>query len=172
MKRFLLFTCTFAILLLPFNFAYALQATSSMTVIVLVQGTFNLVVNTDSFDFERLAAGQTGEMNRADGVAVTGSSTGGNPWSLKVSTKKPLTSGSNFIPNENFTWYGTSEGTGAWNGEGEKSLADTGNAAYMSTAEEADQASKVLNRFMFRLHVPEDTRPGEYTTTVMFTMTE
>ena len=170
MKRFLLLTCIFAFL--PIYSAHALQATSSMTVTVMVQGTFNLVVNTDSFDFERLAAGQTGEMNRSDGVAVTGSSTGGNPWYLKVSAAKPLTSGSNFIPNENFTWYGSSEGTGAWNGEEEKSLADAGNAAYISTPQEADQADKVLNRFNFRLHVPEDTRPGEYTTTVMFTMTE
>jgi hypothetical protein len=45
-------------------------------------------------------------------------------------------------------------------------------AAYISTAEEADQVKKIVNRFKFMLHVPEDTKPGEYSTTVMFTMTE
>ncbi len=130
------------------------------------------MVNTDSFDFARLAPGQTGEMNRSEGVAVTGTSSGGNPWYLKVSAVKPLTSGSNSIPNENFTWYGTSEGTGSWHGTGEKSFADPDNTAYVSSAEEADQISKVVNRFKFRLHTPEDTKPGNYTTTVMFTMTE
>jgi len=152
--------------------AFALQATGTITAIVTVQGTFNLIVNTDSFDFARLAAGQTGEMNRAEGVEVAGSSSGGNPWYLKVSTTKPLTSGSNFIPNENFTWRGSSEGEGIWNGTEEKSLADPNIAAYISTAEEANEVKKVLNRFKFLLHVPEDTKPGDYTTTVLFTMTE
>jgi hypothetical protein len=151
---------------------YAAQTTSAITVSVLVQGSFYLMVNTDSFDFARLAPGQTGEMNRSEGVTVTGASSGGNPWYLKVSTIKPLTSGSNFIPNENFTWYGTSEGTGAWYGTGEKSFADPSNTAYVSSGEEADQISKVANKFKFRLHAPEDTKPGAYTTTVMFTMTE
>jgi hypothetical protein len=171
MKKLLILTCAFSFLLLPFNLALALQATNSVTVTVTVQGSFNLIVDTDSFDFARLAPKQTGEMTRSEGVAVTGTSSGGNPWYLKVSTIKPLTSGSNTIPNENFTWYGTSEGAGAWYGTAEKSLADTG-AAYASSAEEANKAGKVVNRFKFRLHVPEDTKPGDYRTTVMFTMTE
>jgi hypothetical protein len=169
MKKFLMLT--FAFLLLTCNFAFALQATNSLTVVVTVQGSFNLIVNSDSFDFARLAPKQTGEMTRSDGIAVTGVSSSGNPWYLKVSAEKPLTSGSNTIPNENFTWYGTSEGTGAWHGTAEKSLADPG-AAYASSAEEANKANKVVNKFKFRLHVPEDTKPGDYRTTVMFTMTE
>lgn len=169
MKKFL--TLTFAFLLLTSDLAFALQATNSLTVVVTVQGSFNLVVNSDSFDFARLAPKQTGEMTRTDGIAVTGVSSSGNPWYLKVSAEKPLTSGSNTIPNENFTWYGTSEGTGAWHGTAEKSLADPG-AAYVSSAEEANKANKVVNKFKFRLHVPEDTKPGDYRTTVMFTMTE
>ncbi|MFH1709669.1 MAG: hypothetical protein ABH860_01190 [bacterium] len=152
--------------------AYALQSTGSITAVVLVQGTFNLMVNTDSFDFTRLAPGQTGGMTRSEGVGVTGASSGGNPWYLKVSAVRPLTSGSNFIPNDNFTWYGTSEGKGQWNGAEEKNFADPNVAAYISTVEEADQVSKVMNKFNFLLHVPEDTKPGEYSTSVMFTMTE
>jgi len=159
----------FSALLTPI---YAAQKTSSITVAVMVQGSFNLMVNTDSFDFARLAPGQTGEMNRPEGIAVSGTSGSGNPWYLKVSTIKPLTSGVNTIPNENFTWYGTSEGTGAWNGTGEKSFADPANTAYISSFKEADQINKVVNKFKFRLHAPEDAKPGNYTTTVMFTMTE
>lgn len=152
--------------------SFALQATNSVAVTVTVQGSFNLIVDTDSFDFARLAPKQTGEMTRAEGIAVTGISSAGNPWCLQVATEKPLTSGSNTIPNENFTWYGSSEGTGSWYGTGEKSLADAAGTAYVSSVKEANEAGKVVNRFKFRLHVPEDTKAGNYTTTVMFTMTE
>jgi len=152
--------------------AYALLASSSITAVVTVQGTFNLMVNTDSFDFTRLSPGQSGEMSRAEGVEVAGTSSDGNPWYIKVSAEKPLTSGSNTIPNENFTWYGSTEGQGQWNGAEAKNLVDPNVAAYISTAEEADQVKKIINRFKFMLHVPEDTKAGEYSTTVMFTMTE
>ncbi len=150
---------------------YALQTTNIITATVTVQGAFNLSVNSDSFDFARLAAKQTGEMTRADGITVTGTSSSGNPWYLKVAAVKPLTSGSDLIPNENFTWYGSSEGTGTWNGAQEKNLADN-SAAYVSTATESANASRIANKFKFRLHVPEEVKPGNYTTIVMFTMTE
>lgn len=152
--------------------ASALLATNGITAVVTVQGTFNLMVNTDSFDFTRLTPGQSGEMSRTEGVEVAGASSNGDPWYLKVSAEKPLTSGSNTIPNENFTWYGSSEGQGQWSGAEEKNLADPNAAAYISTAEEADQVKKIVNKFKFMLHVPEDTKAGEYSTTVMFTMTE
>jgi len=152
--------------------ASALLASSSITAMVTVQGTFNLMVNTDSFDFARLIPGQSGEMSRAEGVEVAGASSDGNPWYLKVSAEKPLTSGSNTIPNENLTWYGSSEGQGQWNGAEENNLSDPNAAAYISTAEEADQVKKIVNKFKFMLRVPEDTKAGEYSTTVMFTMTE
>jgi len=152
--------------------ASALLASSSITAVVTVQGTFNLMVNTDSFDFTRLSPGQSGEMSRAEGVEVAGTSSDSDPWYLKVSAEKPLTSGNNTIPNENFTWYGSSEGQGQWNGAQENKLSDQDAAAYISTAEEADQVKKIINRFKFMLHVPEDTKAGEYSTTVMFTMTE
>jgi hypothetical protein len=173
--RSLIIVCNLLFVICMFGLpspALAAQATSSITVSVLVQGSFNLVVNTDSFDFARLAPGQTGEMNGTEGVAVTGTSSGGNPWYLMVSTVKPLTSGNNSIPNENFTWFGTSEGKGAWYGNAEKSFAAPTNTAYVSSVDEADQVSKVVNKFKFRLRAPEDTKPGSYTTTVMFTMTE
>lgn len=150
---------------------YALQTNNIITATVTVQGAFMLSVNSDSFDFARLAAKQTGEMTRAEGITVTGTSSSGNPWYLKVAAVKPLTAGSNSIPNDNFTWYGTSEGTGSWNGAQEKTLADN-NAAYVSTATESSNASKIASKFKFRLHVPEDVKPGNYTTIVMFTMTE
>jgi hypothetical protein len=153
--------------------AYALSETSqNITVTVFIQGEFAMTINTDSFDFVGLTPGQTGEMSRDDGVNVVGDSTNGNPWYLKVATARPLSSGQNSIPNENFTWYGTSEGQGEWRGTSEKDFASSDNTAYISTAPEADEAAKVLNRFKFRLNVPEDTKPGEYTTVVMFTMTE
>ena len=152
--------------------AFALVATSGITAVVTVQGTFNLMVNTDSFDFTRLAPGQSGEMSRAEGVEVAGASSDSAPWYLKVSAENPLTSGSNTIPNENFTWYGSSEGQGQWNGAEENNLADPNTAAYISSAEESDQVKKIVNKFKFMLHVPEDTKAGEYSTTVIFTMTE
>ena len=169
LKLIIILCLIFCVLHLP---AFALLATSGITAVVTVQGTFNLMVNTDSFDFTRLTPGQSGEMSRAEGVEVAAASSDGNPWYLKVSAEKPLTSGSNTIPNENLTWYGSSEGQGRWNGAEENNLADPNTAAYISTAEEADQVKKIVNKFKFMLHVPEDTKAGEYSTTVMFTMTE
>jgi hypothetical protein len=152
--------------------AFASQTSGTMTVTVFVQGTFGLMVNSDSFDFARLMPGETGEMFRAEGINVSGASSNGNPWYLKVSTVKPLSSGSDYIPNDNFTWYGSSEGKGTWYGSNEKSLADPYDTAYISIPEEAELADRITNRFKFRLFVPNDTKPGNYTTTVMFTMTE
>lgn len=171
MKKLLLIIYILVIAAMPYT-AYALQSNTSISAIVFVQGSFNLMVNTDSFDFARLAPGQTGLMDRSEGVTVAGASGSGNPWYIKVSAAKPLSSGSDFIPNENFGWYGSTEGTGNWYGATEKSVGDTNNTAYISSLEEADSAARVNNKFMFKLHVPEDTRPGAYTTTIMFTMTE
>lgn len=170
MKNFLILLC--AILLLPFGNALAIDTNNTLTVTVFVQGSFNLMVNSDSFDFARLSPGQTGEMTRAEGISVAGASSGGTPWYLKVTSTKPLSSGSDSIPNENFTWYGTSEGKGEWYGRAEKTFLDPNNTAYISSIEEAEQSNKVTNNFKFKLHVPEDTKAGSYTTTVMFTMTE
>jgi len=150
----------------------ATQTTSSITVSVTVQGSFSLMVNSDSFDFARMAPGQTAEMTRSEGIAVTGASTSGNPWYLKVTAEKPLASGISYIPNENFSWYGTSEGSGTWYGAKERNFADPQEIAYISSADEADTSGKAINNFKFKLHAPEDTKPGYYTTTVMFTMTE
>jgi len=154
--------------------AFALQRpqSSNITISVIVQGSFNIMVSTDSFDFARLMPGQTGESSRKEGILVAGTSTSGNPWYLKVTASNPLTSGSDIIPNDNFTWYGTSEGQGNWFGGKEKNFSDQNNTAYVSSADEVDLGKMVANKFKFKLHVPEDTKPGVYTTTVMFTMTE
>jgi len=155
-----------------FSGASARQETTSINLTVLVQGSFNLMVNTDSFDFYSLMPGQTGDMSRSEGITVAGTSSGGNPWYLKVSTSNPLSSGANYIPNESFTWHGSSEGQGTWYGAEERSISESNGTAYISSVDESDSASRIINKFKFRLHVPEDTKPGEYTTTVMFTMTE
>ncbi len=150
----------------------AAQETGTITVTVLVEGKFGLMVNTDSFDFSRLMPGQVGEMSRGEGVTVVSSSTNGNPWFLKVSAKGPLASGENTIPNENFAWTSSSEGKGESYGSADTSFAGEKSTAYVSTAGEANSGENVANRFKFKLKVPEDTKAGVYTTTVMFTMTE
>jgi len=152
--------------------AYSLQTTNTLTVMVNVQSSFALIVNSDSFDFSRLMPGQTGEIARAEGIVVAGASSGGNPWYLKVSAVKPLSSGSDFISNENFSWYSSTEGKGESFGSAEKSFSDPSNTAYISSLDEANSSEKVVNKFKFKLFVPEETKPGYYTTTVMFTMTE
>ena len=151
--------------------AIALQSSNTIAVSVLVQGAFGLRVNSDSFDFANLLPGQTGNMSRSDGIVVAGTSSSGNPWYLVVAAAKPLSSGSDFIPSDNFTWRSSSEGKGEWYGSRDRSL-EQQNTAYISNVDESSSAAVVANRFKFRLHVPEDTKPGSYTTTVMFTMTE
>lgn len=172
MYYFIILFIGFAFCTLSLEPAFGVQTTSTINVTVFVQGTFGLMVDTDSFDFARLVPGDTGEMSRAEGISVAGASSNGNPWCLKVSTTRPLSSGADFIANDNFSWYGSSEGKGKWYGSNEKSLADPYDTAYISLPEEAELAEKVTNRFKFRLFVPKDTKPGTYTTTIMFTMTE
>jgi spore coat protein U-like protein len=136
----------------------ARQTSGAITVTVTVTGTFTMLVDTDSFDFAKLAPGETGEMTRKDGILVTCASTNGEPWNLNVSSTGPLSSGSDQIPNDSFIYNG-------------RTIASEG-AAYTSSVAEANEGSKVINNFKFSLNVPENTRPGNYTTTVMFTMTE
>jgi len=172
MRKYFIFGSLLCFLLILCSFAQAAQATGSITVTVLVRGSFNLLVDTDSVDFARLMPGQKGEITRTGGVVVAGTSTNSNPWYLKVAAVNPLSSGNDFIPNENFTWYGTSEDSGSWLGAKEKNFSETNNTAYISSFEESETAKRIINKFKFGLRVPQDTKPGVYTTTVMFTMTE
>jgi hypothetical protein len=170
---FLLLTFAFCFLTSNFSFAATFAPIAKgINVSVFVQGGFSMTIDTDSFDFSSLTPGQSGDMNRAEGIMVAGESTSGTPWVLKVTAAKPLSSGQYKIANEYFSWAGTSKGRGEWMGNEERTLADANSTAYISTGEEADTASKVANNFKFHLTVPEDTRPGNYTSLVMFTMTE
>lgn len=172
MKNIISLLLILACVSLSCSVSLAMQNSGTINVTVTVKGSFNMMVNTDSFDFANLKPGQTGEMTRAEGVMVTGTSSSGNPWYLKVAAVRPLSSGENFIPNENFTWYGTSEGQGNWYGAAEKNFSESNQTAYICSADEAEEVKKVVNKFKFKLHVPEETKSGLYTTTVMFTMTE
>jgi len=171
MKKLMIFLLLLLLSLLAYG-ACADEATGNITASVNVSGSFFLIVNSDSFDFASLMPGQTGEMSRTEGITVTGSSAGGDPWYLKVAVVSALSSGSDFIPNENFTWNGTSEGKGSWYGSVDRSFAGGSNTAYISSRDESASGAKVASKFNFRLTVPEDTKPGSYTTTVMFTLTE
>ena len=171
-NHIIIFLLILASCVLSLEPAYSLQTTNTLTVMVNVQAAFELIVNSDSFDFARLMPGQTGEIARAEGIVVTGASSGGNPWYLKVSAVKPLSSGSDFISNENFSWYSSTEGKGESFGSAEKSFSDPSSTAYISSLDEANSSEKVVNKFKFKLFVPEETKAGYYTTTVMFTMTE
>jgi hypothetical protein len=169
MKKTILIISLILIVIAP---SLGAQSTGTITTTVFVQGSFNLMVSTDSFDFARLMPGQLGEMSRGEGVVVASTSTGDDPWYIKVSSKGPLSSGDNEISDDNFSWFGTTEGTGSFYAAKEKNFSDPNGTAYMSSYDEITQAAKVLNKFKFRLKVPEDTKAGNYTTTVMFTMTE
>lgn len=171
-RYIVLFSIAFSFVLLTSNFAFATSEESgTITVSVLVEGNFNLMVDTNSFDFARMTPGQTGEMARTGGIQVQSSSTNGDPWYIQVSAK-PLSSGSDQISNDYFTWASTTEGKGVYYGAVEKSFSSGQSVAYVSSDDESGSAAKVVNRFKFKLHVPEDAKPGNYTTIVMFTMTE
>ena len=104
---------------------------------------------------------------------ISCSSTGGQPWYLKVNVLQPLSAGADTIPLEQFQWWLTST-----NGHGTVTHPDTftpfslmPDTVYLSSADEAS-GTAVTFQFRYRLSIPERQISGAYATTIRFTLTE
>ena len=152
----------------------ALQAVDlSVTARVTVEQVFTLSVDRDDINFYDMKPGETRTDIPAAGIRVTTKSNTGHAWFLKLRETEPLTNGKSVIPDENFGWYGWTEGSGTWMGTGKEHMLMTPQVAYVSTSAEGLNADPgVANVFKFKLDVPKNQEAGNYQTTVQFILTE
>jgi hypothetical protein len=145
----------------------------SVTARVTVEQVFSISVDRDTIDFYNMKPGESRMDVPPTGIRVTTKSNTGNPWFLKIKAVEPLTSGRNAIPNENFKWYGWTEGSGTWYGTGKENLLATSMVTYASSLSEGLNADPgVANVFKFKLDVPQNQAAGSYESTVQFILTE
>ena len=166
--------CTLGGVLMLLTLAAPLPAVDlSVTARVTVEEVFSLSVDRDDVDFSNMKPGDSRVDIPASGIKVTTKSNSGQPWYLKLRVTEPLSNGRSFIPEENFKWYGWTEGSGTWFGTGKEFLLTTPHIAYASTAAEGLNADPgVANVFKFKLDVPKNQEAGYYETQVQFILTE
>ncbi|MFC1767734.1 hypothetical protein ACFLZ2_04190 [Candidatus Margulisiibacteriota bacterium] len=170
-SKVLIISIFFMLILSQSSFALGQRYTGTITAVVYVKGLFQLSMNSDVIDFAKAAPGKTADSDHE--VAVISRSTGTDNWYIQVSSDRPLTSGANVIPNKYFTWGGDTKGRGVWHGGKYAPLNSESKVAYRSSEDEINNLPDgTQNDFSFRLFIPEDQPGGEYTCTVMFTMTE
>lgn len=143
------------------------------TVTVKINPVFSISIDRDDIDFGVMKPAQTKADIPATGIKVTVKSNTGNSWFLRINNTDDLSSGSAIINNDNFSWYGWTEGKGKWYGTGIDPITTTPVVAYASTdVEGLNMPNGTNNYFKFKLKVPPDQVGGRYETTVQFTITE
>lgn len=153
--------------------AWCLTATQEADVRVEVESIFTISIDQGFINFERMKPGEVKWNIPYTALTTTCKSNRGNPWYIKVSTNGDLLSGDALIPNQNFYWYGWTLGRGTWYGTKENQLTITPVLAYAASADEYfNYPNGTQNAFKFKLKIPENARPGIYSTSVKFTMTE
>ena len=100
-------------------------------------------------------------------------STSGVSWYLKISLLRPLTSGADSIPLENFGWQVTrTDGHGTVvNPSQSRGFGLTPDLVYISGPGDAD-GRPVRIQFRYMLKIPDAQVSGVYQTTIRFTLTE
>jgi len=149
----------------------SLEKTANISVTV---GTkFSLTVDRGNIDFDKMAPGDTKDNTPAEGIVISSFTNSGNPWYLKISNDNPLSSGPYIIPNTDFIWYGWSDGSGRWYGNGTDPFSLTPMLMYSSGAGEGNtMPNGVNNHLKFKLTIPKGQPGGKYLTTVRLTLTE
>ena len=140
---------------------------------VTVGNYFRLSIDRGAIDFEKMSPGETKDNMPVEGIIITAKTNVGNPWYLKVSNDSPLSSGPYIIPNTNFIWYGWTDGTGRWYGNGDDQLSLVPSLMYSSSFIESNNLPDgTKNHLKLKLTVPKGQAGGKYISNVKFTMTE
>jgi hypothetical protein len=140
---------------------------------VTVGNYFRLSIDRGSIDFEKMSGGETKDNVPVEGIIITSKTNVGNPWYLKISNDSPLSTGPYLIPNSNFIWYGWSDGTGRWYGNGTNAMTLVPELMYSSGATESNNLPNGTNNHLkFKLTVPKGQPGGKYITNVKLTLTE
>lgn len=148
-------------------------ATRTNDLTVHVGELFTLSIDRGTVDFDKMVPGDTKDNMPPEGVVITSSTNGGNPWFLKISDDGPLSSGPFIISNSNFIWYGWTDGQGTWYGRGTNQLSLVPMLMYSSgPAETNNLPNGTLNHLKFKLSIPKGQPGGKYINYVRLTMTE
>ena len=161
------------LLVLSASSLYAATTTQLAVATVTVKSIFELTLDRTDIDFGSMRPGDVKYDIPPTGIKVTSRSNSGQKWSLKVSAATDFRDGDRVIENQNFYWYGWTEGAGKWYGTGEDKFATLPITVYESTDSEGINLPNGTNNFFkFKLALPQNQRAGQYATLVKFTLTE
>jgi len=149
------------------------QTSASAVAKVHVESIFSIELNRTDIDFESISPGESKYDVPATGIKVTTKTNTGRSWSLAINALSNFKSNDHTIDNQNFQWYGWTEGKGTWKGEKENTMTLTPVTVYESSDIEAlNYPEGTHNFFKFKLSIPSNQKPGDYQTIIRFTITE
>ncbi len=158
------------------GFSLAASQSSVVQVMVNVKSIFELSVDRSIVDFKAMAAKEEkNDQPDGEGVKVTVKTNNGRPWFLKISDLSELSSGTDVIPNSQFTWSGYRSKTakGTWFGNGRNPFSLTPALAYSSAPTEYNNYPSGTDAFFkFGVKIPDKQNSGVYRTVIAFTLTE
>ena len=158
----------FLFLCLKTEYSHAAQDISNMSATVGVNPVFGMTAFPLSLDFPLTDPGTTTEERQ---LTLWCSSNNGQPWSIQLSNLSELTSGSYTMPNDNFNWWGWSEGTGTWN-VGTSNMSTTPFTFYDCSSDEYLTEADVVIHLSFNVDIPVNQMAGSYMSTLIITMIE
>jgi len=159
---------TSALIAVSLTGAYASTEPANLDATVGVNPVFSITASPSSLD---LGSVDPGETTPQKDVVLTCSTNNGTQWSVGINVTAELTCGSYTIPNEDFKWWGWTTGAGAVE-LGAGHLSATPFFFYEAHSTEYITAAPVEHHLTFCVEVPQGQAAGEYTTTLVFTMTE
>lgn len=142
-----------------------------------VYAGITMSLDRDMVDFRTMEMGQTQEVSD-QGVyhnEITLSSTNNQTWYLKTQIIRPLTSGANTIPNENFKWKVVEVVNGKGIVYNNINVANpfTDFKGLIYTSDPLDNTGiEVKIKFRYILIIPKNQIAGNYFGSVRWTMTE
>ncbi len=133
-----------------------------------VNAVFDLGVWPTSLNFSSVNPGATTEILE---LTVFCSTNNNSMWNVQLSDVSELTAGVSTIPNANFNWWGWASGSGAWYA-GDSNMNTTPFNIYDSGVNEGITSAPVELHLSFNIDIPSAQAAGDYTTTLVITMTE
>jgi len=144
-------------------------------ILTLANAAISISTDHRSVFFGVMQLGEEKELANLGGYhnVVSCSSTNGNTWYLKINLLRPLSSGQDAIPLENFQWkLSTTNGIGMISNPYQfKPFSLFPDSVYISGPGESG-GNQINFKFKYYLEIPEAQTSGSYNTTIRFTLTE
>ncbi len=130
---------------------------------IVINPKFSLSVSPASLNFGSVDPGTTtGPLD----FFITCATNNNMPWHVTMNVLSELTSGQYTIPNENFHWYN------AQTGYGFGTMSITPFTIYEASQDEYVTSQPIQLHMQFNISVPQYQHVGQYTSTLVVTMTE